>query len=172
MRNIVWVPVYDPDYNRRAMNGLAKQILKNENERGEVTYEIKPVEVKPVKINDAKWANTWGSWGSGYLEIARDKAIKATEDTMSDDNKSGRKYFRPIKGAKCAIGGHPESLTMIDVYAVAETFDVTCPARTHALKKILLAGDRGKNDTIADLDEARDAITRAIELEEQREAGR
>ena len=61
---------------------------------------------------------------------------------------------------------------MIDVYAVIETFDVTCPACQHALKKILLAGDRGKNDTIADLDEARDAITRAIELEEQREARR
>ena len=139
----------------------------------EFAYQIKPVEVKPVEINDAKWVNTWGSWGSGYLEIERDKAIKAIEEfKMSDDNKSGRKYFRPIKGAKCEIGGHPEALTMIDVYAVAETFDVTCPARQHALKKILLAGDRGKNDTIADLDEARDAITRAIELEEQREAGR
>jgi len=90
---------------------------------------------------------------------------------MSDDNKSGRKYFRPIKGGKIFLTG-PDPTQQIDVYAVAETFDVTCPARTHALKKILLAGDRGKNDTIADLDEARDAITRAIELEEQREAGR
>jgi hypothetical protein len=91
---------------------------------------------------------------------------------MSEDNKSGRKYFRPIKGAKEFPNGNPSVTLQIDVYAVAETFDVTCPARQHALKKILLAGDRGKNDTIADLDEARDAITRAIELEEQREAGR
>jgi hypothetical protein len=94
------------------------------------------------------------------------------EDTMSDDNKSGRKYFRPIKGAKEFSNGDGSVTAKVDVYAVAETFGVTCPARTHALKKILLAGDRGKNDTIADLDEARDAITRAIELEEQREAGR
>jgi hypothetical protein len=76
MRNIFWVPVYDPDYNRRAMVEAAKVLLKNEDERGGVTHEIKPVEVEPAKVSDAKWVNTWGSWGSGYLEIERDKAIK------------------------------------------------------------------------------------------------
>ncbi len=88
---------------------------------------------------------------------------------MTDDNASGRKYFRAIKGAKCEIGGHPEALTMIDIYAVIETFGLTCPARQHALKKILLAGERGKNDTVDDLKEARDAIGRAIELQVMRE---
>jgi hypothetical protein len=92
---------------------------------------------------------------------------------MSDDNKSGRKYFRPIKGRVYFVSKNGQEATQeIDVYGVIETFGLTCPARQHALKKILLAGDRGKNDTIADLEEARDAIARAIELEEQRQVPR
>jgi hypothetical protein len=63
----------------------------------------------------------------------------------------------------------PDAAQQIDVYGVIETFGVTCPARQHALKKILLAGDRGKNHTIDDLKEARDAINRAIELQVMRE---
>lgn len=89
---------------------------------------------------------------------------------MIDDNASGRKYFRPIKGSKTNwFGPHDATVQEIDVYGVIETFGLTCPARQHALKKILLAGEHGKNDTIADLEEARDAIARAIELEEQRQ---
>ena len=89
---------------------------------------------------------------------------------MTDDNASGRKYFRAIKGQLYFIGKNGEEcIQKIDVYAVIETFGLTCPARQHALKKILLAGERGKNDTIADLEEARDAITRAIDLEGGRE---
>jgi hypothetical protein len=89
---------------------------------------------------------------------------------MIDDNASGRKYFRPIKGSKTNLSRpHDVTVQEIDVYGVIETFGLTCPARQHALKKILLAGDRGKNDTIDDLKEARDAISRAIELQVMRE---
>jgi hypothetical protein len=89
---------------------------------------------------------------------------------MSDDNASGRKYFRTIRGQLYFISKEGEEcIQKIDVYGVIETFGLTCPARQHALKKILLAGERGKKDTIDDLEEARDAIMRAIELEEQRQ---
>lgn len=56
----------------------------------------------------------------------------------------------------------------IDVYAVIEAFDVRCPARQHALKKLLCAGIRGKGDCIQDLTETVDAVTRAIEMEKAR----
>lgn len=55
-----------------------------------------------------------------------------------------------------------------DVYEVLEGFNVTCPARQHAAKKILCSGIRGKGDAIQDLTEARDALNRAIELELRR----
>lgn len=70
------------------------------------------------------------------------------------------KYDRPIKGAKQGT---------IDVYAVIETFDVRCPARQHAIKKLLCSGIRGKGNAIQDLKETKVAIDRAIKLQEERE---
>lgn len=70
-------------------------------------------------------------------------------------NASGSKYLRDIKLT---------SNKKIDVYAVLIAFNVTCPARQHAIKKLLCAGLRGKNDELNDLKEAKDAITRGIEL--------
>jgi len=70
-------------------------------------------------------------------------------------NESGTKYLRV---APCAIDGQ------IDVYAVLDAFDVRCPARQHAIKKLLCAGIRGKNNELDDLREAEDAIKRAIQM--------
>jgi hypothetical protein len=69
---------------------------------------------------------------------------------------SGSKYMRSIKLTNGKV----------DVYAVLLAFDVSCPASQHAIKKLLCAGLRGKGSRLQDLREARDAITRAIELEQ------
>lgn len=55
-----------------------------------------------------------------------------------------------------------------DVYDVLVAWNVSCPARHHAIKKLLMAGQRGVKSTLQDLEEARDAVTRAIELERAR----
>jgi len=60
------------------------------------------------------------------------------------------------------------SLPPIDVYAVLDAFQVTCPARQHAIKKLLCTGLRGKGDTLRDLREAKASVQRAIELEQVR----
>jgi hypothetical protein len=73
----------------------------------------------------------------------------------SNFNASGQKYFRPVTGMVD---------NQIDVYAVLDTFSVWCPARQHAVKKLLCAGDRFKNTEIDDLREARDAVDRAIQM--------
>lgn len=72
-------------------------------------------------------------------------------------NQSGSKYLRPIRGS---IDGK------LDVYAVLATFNVVCPARQHAIKKLLCSGIRDKGTVLQDLREARDAIERAIQMEE------
>ena len=72
---------------------------------------------------------------------------------------SGSKYLRDVQ----LIGGK------IDVYAVLVAFGVSCPARQHAIKKLLCAGLRGKGDELQDLHEAGDAVRRAIEIKEQAE---
>lgn len=74
-------------------------------------------------------------------------------------NKSGSKYLRRILLLKGK---------WVDVYAVLEAFMVTCPARQHAIKKLLCSGLRGKAGTLQDLQEARDAIDRAIQMEKAR----
>lgn len=71
-------------------------------------------------------------------------------------NKSGSKYLREVA---CSIDGK------IDVYAVIDAFDVKCPARAHAIKKLLCSGVRGKGDVLQDLNEAKDAIERAIQMQ-------
>ena len=70
-------------------------------------------------------------------------------------NHSGSKYLRDIK---TTIDGK------IDVYAVLIAFNVVSPTRQHAIKKLLCAGIRGKNDELNDIQEAKDAIERDIQL--------
>jgi len=54
----------------------------------------------------------------------------------------------------------------IDVYDVLNAWKVGCPATQHAIKKLLMPGQRGSKDVLQDLKEAVEAIQRAIELEE------
>jgi phosphoribosyl-ATP pyrophosphohydrolase len=76
------------------------------------------------------------------------------------DKHSGNKYLRKI----------PQNANgLSDVYDVLEAFKVTCPAKAHAIKKLLCSGIRGKGDTKQDLVEALDAIGRSIELQDGRE---
>ena len=78
---------------------------------------------------------------------------------MTAFNKSGSKYLRDVK---CPVDGK------VDVYAVFEAFNVVCPARQHAIKKLLCSGIRGKGDAVQDLEEAKDAVERAIQMEKSR----
>lgn len=52
----------------------------------------------------------------------------------------------------------------VDVYDILKAFKVTCPATQHAIKKLLMPGQRGNKSLIQDLDEAKLSIDRAIEL--------
>jgi hypothetical protein len=76
-------------------------------------------------------------------------------------NQSGSKYLRRII---CEVEGH------VDIYAILDAFEVTCPARQHAIKKLLCAGIRGKGDEGQDIAEARDAVDRAMQMHKARGA--
>lgn len=77
----------------------------------------------------------------------------------------GKKYLRTIYSPVDGSG------IEIDVYAVLEAFNVHCPGRQQAIKKLLCAGLRGKGSQMQDLVGADAALSRAIELQKQREAG-
>jgi hypothetical protein len=73
------------------------------------------------------------------------------------------KYHRTI---------YPNAAGQVDVYDVLVAFEVTCPARQHAIKKLLCAGLRGKGDTMQDLAEASMAVDRAMEIEDSKDIQR
>lgn len=80
----------------------------------------------------------------------------------------GNKYVRTIYSVD---GNHPLSGILVDVYCVLEAFGVTCPARQHAIKKLLCAGLRNKGSETQDLEEAINSCgPRILQLQRDREA--
>jgi len=63
-------------------------------------------------------------------------------------------YFRPI----------PPGVTAIDLYRVAEMFEITDQCLFHALKKIVAAGKRGSKTVGQDVQEAIDSLVRWQEM--------
>lgn len=84
---------------------------------------------------------------------------------MNHNNNRGdtvsNKHIRHVYHWDEAGKPHP---VPIDVYDVLVAFGVTCPARQHAIKKLLCAGLRGNGDVAQDLREAVQATERAVEL--------
>lgn len=62
------------------------------------------------------------------------------------------RYARTINGAT------------VDVYDILRAFNVTCPATQHAIKKLLMAGQRGWKSVTQDLREALASVQRAIDM--------
>tara|TARA_B100002003_G_scaffold145063_1_gene134395 strand:- start:413 stop:688 length:276 start_codon:yes stop_codon:yes gene_type:complete len=65
------------------------------------------------------------------------------------------RYLKPVPGKGVSI----------DVYDVLTAFGVTNPATQHAIKKLLMPGQRGAKDVLTDLEEARQSIVRAQQIE-------
>ena len=72
---------------------------------------------------------------------------------------TGNKYIR-----QCQDRIHPEKWFFIDVYCVLHAFGVKTAGVQHAIKKLLCAGLRSKGNEMQDLIEARDCLSRAIEM--------
>lgn len=69
----------------------------------------------------------------------------------------GEKYQREISPG-----------VFVDIYDVLEAWGVSCPARQHAIKKLLAAGKRGHKSEVKDLQEAHNSAHRAIMLQIER----
>lgn len=83
---------------------------------------------------------------------------------MTIQDHAGSKYLRLI----CSALNNSLFIT-VDVYSVLVAFNVTCPARAHAIKKLLCAGLRNKGSELQDLEECLVAVSRAIEIQRQRD---
>ena len=76
--------------------------------------------------------------------------------TCKLDERKHNHYFKSVAG-----------LTEIDVYRVLELFEVNDHAIGHAIKKLLVAGDRGVKDQYRDVQEAADTLQRWMQMRNQ-----
>lgn len=82
---------------------------------------------------------------------------------------SGNKYRKRLIAKMIEFNEDSQEATVeVDVYDLIVAFRVSCPGRQQAIKKILFAGQRGGKGTVQDLQEAIDAMNRAIQLEQTR----
>ena len=128
----------------------------------ELVAEIKRIGALPSRGNYAGYLKL----KQELVEVRRRKSqfINMTEHEKIDVSIDiGTKYHRAITGS--LIRQQKEKATVqVDIYDVLKAFEITCPARQHALKKLLLAGGRGSKSERTDLEEARNSIKRAVEL--------
>lgn len=73
------------------------------------------------------------------------------------------KYHKAI--TKVPVGKDDPETFVIDTYDINKAFGVTCTATAHAIKKLLMPGERHAKTKLQDLNEAKKSIERAIELE-------
>lgn len=59
------------------------------------------------------------------------------------------------------------NLKIIDVYRTLELFEVKSHAVGHAIKKLLLAGERGAKDYEQDIQEAIDSLNRELQMQQE-----
>jgi hypothetical protein len=97
-----------------------------------------------IKEWEAGMAKKWNELETEWLE----PVVKSAEDAIAKVT-----YQRIVKDG------------VIDIYDILELYKVYNPAVAHAVKKLLMSGQRGYKDVIQDLEEAKQSITRAIELE-------
>jgi hypothetical protein len=98
-----------------------------------------------------------------------DRSLPTSSHPRPIQQHEGRKYLRRIYEAFAGESGSVASVE-VDVYAVLEAFGVTCPARQHAIKKLLCAGLRSKGGELDDLQGAAAAVSRAIDIQARKGA--
>ncbi len=59
---------------------------------------------------------------------------------------------------------------VLDFYDIANAWKSGNPAIDHAVKKLLMPGDRHSKDRMQDIKEAKDSLARAIEIEAEKHA--
>ena len=112
-----------------------------------------------------------GDSNKGMEGNRRGKQVTEKEEVQqvkSITEHEGSKYLRTIIDARSEDGKGEAVSIKVDVYSILEAFSVTCPARAHAIKKLLCAGQRGKGSELEDLEGAMAALSRAIELQKCR----
>lgn len=108
-----------------------------------------------------------------YAVCRRGEIISLSRDDGSDlplfkSIARSTELYLPLKNVEKIENTNKYARTIheveVDVYDILVAWNVTCPATQHAIKKLLMPGQRGNKDKLQDLQEAKQALERAIEL--------
>lgn len=144
-----------------------KRIIGKMRDRGDGCGSVRTGACSGGSCCDAKTVDVTAN-GGDYTEVAVPDCPGQTHlPGMAPAPDYGRtKYRRVVRDVDAT--GQVKGFAIVDVYEVLEAFGVVCPARAHAIKKLLAAGSRDKGDAVQDLQEAVVAVERAIRLEQNR----
>lgn len=118
--------------------------------------------MKKLSRNDLNTLNELIQRAQANDQIIPYYANAVAKDTSISASAIPNKYNRTIKD----VDGNS---VVVDVYAVLEAFQVTCPALQHLTKKALCAGLRGHKDISQDLEDIKASAIRAIQLSNNRQ---
>ena len=104
----------------------------------------------------------WSEVGDGTI-IKYRYWIPETEYTTEDVQEDTRKHNHYFKDVS--------HLDYIDVYRIIDLYKIQDPCLQHALKKLLVAGGRGSEDTNKDIQEVIDSCLRYQEMQRENEKG-
>lgn len=140
-----------------------------------------------VNIKDSDWPE-WAQWvaqdkdGEVYF-FEKKPDESGIADLWTNTGPTKCQFFKAVdfnQDWKTAIMARPDSiisekhshyfkdvssLQKIDVYRVLDLYEVTDPCLQHAVKKLLVAGNRGSKDKPKDIQEAIDTLTRWQEMQ-------
>lgn len=88
-------------------------------------------------------------------------STKEDKETLVEPSKGVKKHSHYFKDVS--------NLEVIDVYRVLDLFGVTNPCLQHAIKKLLVAGNRGVKDYNKDVQEAIDTLERYKVMQQENE---
>ena len=85
-----------------------------------------------------------------------------SEDMLVDGIDKGKKYLMTVRNR------HTGEEIEVDTYDLLEALKLTCPAMSHAFKKVTMAGKRGTKSYDKDCDEAINSIEQSKLLQKWR----
>lgn len=131
------------------INTIIDKVEELFNKQHELNRQITDVNSKMLCTNIT---NHLDKVVTNYLMSLQSKASKQSNAELYPH------YFKDVS-----------HLTEVDVYRVCQLFGVNDPsgAKHHAIKKLLVSGNRGAKDNLQDVIEARNTLNRLITLMEE-----
>lgn len=120
-----------------------------------------------VEIVDSSGWGQWIFWGSNDISYNESGSSGYGEDGLPHEYD----ILEPLNEGHAEKHSHYKknvlNLSTLDIYRVLELFEVRSHAVGHAIKKLLMAGNRGAKGYEQDIQEAIDSLNRELQMKQE-----